>query len=294
VRAVAFVFVVCSALFGCASQELSTRRLPPETPAADNAAAIKNAAALVAAATAAPQGAGSQGTEHDVVPLTPADAPSMYSYDPWERMNRFTYRFNARFDETIFLPVVDGYGHLPAPIRSGVHNFFENLDEVKTIINYVVQLQPAAGAHSLGRFLINSTIGIGGLFDVATKFNLSSEPTGLSTTLSKWGLHPGPYLVLPILGPSTLRDSVGLLGDFGVAYGVNLLGLYRGDKTWFFGVIDAVDQRSRTDFRYYSTGSPFEYETVRFLYVHRELIEDDALHAKDRPKERNVSVPAGK
>jgi phospholipid-binding lipoprotein MlaA len=294
VRALAFICLVFSVLSGCASQELSIRRLPPETPAADNAAAIKSASALAAAATTAPQSVTSQGNEHDVVPLTPADAPSMYSYDPWERMNRFTYRFNARFDETIFLPVVYGYGYLPAPIRSGVHNFFQNLDEVKTIVNYAVQLQPAASAHSLGRFLINSTIGIGGLFDVATKFNLASEPTGLSMTLSRWGLHPGPYLVLPILGPSTLRDSVGLLGDFGVPYGINLFNLYRGNKTWVFGVVDSVDQRSRTNFRYYATGSPFEYETVRFLYVHRELIEDDALHAKDQPKERNVGVPAGK
>ena len=146
---------------------------------------------------------------HDAIPLTTADAPSMYSYDPWERMNRLVYRFNARFDESVFLPVTYGYGRLPAPIRSGVHNFFENLDEVKTIVNYAVQLQPAAGAHSLGRFLINTTLGIGGLFDVATKLKLESEPTGLSTTLSRWGMHPGPYLVIPILGPSTLRDGVG-------------------------------------------------------------------------------------
>jgi phospholipid-binding lipoprotein MlaA len=175
-----------------------------------------------------------------------------------------------------------------------VHNFFENLDEVKTIVNYAVQLQPAAGAHSLGRFLINTTLGIGGLFDVATKLKLESEPTGLSTTLSRWGMHPGPYLVIPILGPSTLRDGVGLLGDFGVAYGVNVARLYRGEKTWAFGVVDAVDQRANTSFRYYATGSPFEYETVRFLYVHRELIEDDALHAKDHPKVRDVDVPAGR
>ena len=86
--------------------------------------------------------------------------------------------------------------------------------------------------------MINSRSASAGLFDVAANFNLESEPTGLSTTLARWGLHPGPYLVLPILGPSTLRDSVGLLGDFGVAYGVNLLGLYRGEKTWAFGVID--------------------------------------------------------
>src|SRR5580704_13466636 len=288
------ICVAAWALNGCASQQLSIRSLPPETPAADNAAAIKNAAALAAVATAASQGPAVEESDHAVIPLTTADAPSMYSYDPWERMNRFTYRFNARFDETIFLPVVYGYGHLPAPIRSGVHNFFQNLDEVKSIVNYAVQLQPAAGVHSLGRFLINSTIGIGGLFDVAAKLNLANEPTGLGMTLSRWGLHPGPYLVLPILGPSTLRDSVGLLGDFGVAYGINLFNLYRGDKTWAFGVVDSVDQRSRTNFRYYSTGSPFEYETVRFLYVHRELIEDDALHGKDQPKERNDGVPAGK
>ena len=218
----------------------------------------------------------------------------MYSYDPWERMNRLVYRFNARFDESVFLPVTYGYGRLPAPIRSGVHNFFENLDEVKTIVNYAVQLQPAAGAHSLGRFLINTTLGIGGLFDVAAKFKLESEPTGLSTTLSRWGMHPGPYLVIPILGPSTLRDGVGLLGDFGVAYGIDVGRLYRGEKTWAFGVVDAVDQRANTSFRYYATGSPFEYETVRFLYVHRELIEDDALHAKDHPKVRDVDVPAGR
>jgi len=90
VRAVTFICLVSSVLCGCASQELSIRRLPPETPAADNAAAIKSAAALAAAATTAPQGVTSQGSEHDVVPLTLADAPSMYSYDPWERMNRFT------------------------------------------------------------------------------------------------------------------------------------------------------------------------------------------------------------
>jgi phospholipid-binding lipoprotein MlaA len=100
-------------------------------------------------------------------------------------------------------------------------------------------------------------------------------------------------VVLPLLGPSTLRDSVGLLADFGVAYGINLADLYRGDKTWAFGVVDAVDQRANTSFRYYATGSPFEYETVRFLYVHRELIEDDALHVKDQPKVRDVDKPAG-
>lgn len=281
-------------LSACASQTLSIWKLPPETPAADNTLAAENAVALTAAAAAATHGASDQNGEHAVVPLTTADAPSMYSYDPWERINRFTYRFNARFDEAVFLPVSYAYDRVPQPIRSGVHNFFDNLGDVQSIINYALQLRPAAGARSLGRFVLNSTLGIGGLFDVAAKLNLESEPTGFSTTLSKWGMHPGPYLVLPFYGPSTLRDAVGLVGDFGVSYAVDVAHLYRGNKTWIIGAVNAVDQRSVTSFRYYSTGSPFEYETVRFLYVHRELIEDEAVHAKGRPRKRDPGAPAGK
>lgn len=293
-RAAIFTGLTALMLGACASQHLSIRTLPPETPAADNAAAIKNAAALAAVAAAASHGTTDQTSARSVVPLTTAQAPSMYSYDPWERVNRFTYRINARFDDGVFLPVAYGYGHLPAPLRAGVHNFFDNLTDVQTVVNYALQWHPAASARSLGRFLINSTVGIGGLFDVASKFHLRSEPTSLSTTLSRWGMHPGPYLVLPLYGPSTLRDAVGLLGDFGISYLVDVARLYRGDKTWALGVVDAVDQRSNTNFRYYSTGSPFEYETVRFLYVHRELIEDDALHPSDLPKKQDGDVPAGK
>jgi phospholipid-binding lipoprotein MlaA len=281
-------------LSACATQNLSIRSLPPETPAADNAAAIENAAALAAARTAAAQDNVAGEAERGAVLLTAADAPSMYSYDPWERVNRFTYRFNARFDEAIFLPVADQYRRIPRPIRSGVHNFFANLDEVKTVVNYLLQLHPGAGAHSLGRFVINSTIGIGGLFDVAAKFHLNREATGLGTTLARWGMHPGPYLVIPILGPSTLRDGVGLLGDYGVSYVIDVAHLYRGYQAWALGVVDAVDLRANTDFRYYATGSPFEYETVRFLYVHRELIEDAALHATEHPPKQQPNEPAGR
>jgi len=281
------------ALSGCASQNPSIRNLPPETPAADNAAAVRAAAMFAAAQTETAQGTTEQDGAHAARPLTTAEAPSMYTYDPWERVNRFTYRFNARFDEAVFLPVANGYRRVPAPIRSGVHNFFENLSEVDSVVNYGAQLRPAASARSLGRFLINSTLGIGGLFDVAAKFNLEGALTGFGTTLSKWGMHPGPYLVIPFLGPSTLRDGVGLLGDFAVVYAVDVAHVYRGNKTWGLGVVNAVDQRSNISFRYYSTGSPFEYETVRFLYVHKELIEDEALHAKDPPKERGGSAAAG-
>ena len=218
----------------------------------------------------------------------------MYSWDPLERINRFTYRFNARFDEHIFLPVANGYRRLPGAMRAGVHNFFHNLAEVPSTANYILQLRLKGGVRAIGRFVINTTVGIGGLFDVASRFRLSDEQTGFAATLSTWGVPPGPYLVIPLLGPSTLRDGVGFLGDYGIDYGVNLANIYRGYQSYPLGALNAVDQRSRIDFRYYGSGSPFEYDTIRFLYVHRDLIQDEALRKVGRRKSPNTVQPAGK
>ena len=286
--------ILASVLEGCASQVLSIRTVPDQTPAADNAAAAANAAAF-ADAVAAESSNGSAQEAQDAPPLlTPADAPPMYTYDPWERLNRFTYRFNARFDEAIFLPVADTYRRAPRPIRTGIHNFFGNLAEIDSVINYTLQWRLKYGWRSLSRLVINSTIGIGGLFDVATKLKLPGTPTGFATTLAKWGMHPGPYLVIPLLGPSTLRDGVGFLADYGTEYGINVAGLYRGDVSWGLGTVNAIDQRANINFHYYAGGSPFEYETIRFLYVRRRLIEDQGLHAKEPVKKSAGEVPAGK
>jgi phospholipid-binding lipoprotein MlaA len=326
------------AIAGCASQSVSIRSLPAEHPAAENAAAVESAAAFAAAtkangaeteANAAETKSDAAGTEasgagtkanaaeakgspaaseagrasppETLPPVTPEDAPSMYTYDPWERVNRFTYRFNARFDEAVFLRAANAYRRVPPPIRSGVHNFFGNLSEVDSVINYALQWRLTLAARSLGRFVINSTIGIGGLFDTAAKLKLPGAPTGLSSTLAKWGMHPGPYLVIPLLGPSTLRDGLGFIGDYGTSYGINIAGLYRGNVSWALGPVNAVDQRSNVNFRYYSTGSPFEYENIRFLYVRKRLIEDEGLRAKLSRKraksttqqENAVGEPAG-
>jgi phospholipid-binding lipoprotein MlaA len=301
-----FMSVGLLALSGCASQMVSIRSVPDQTPAADTAAAVANAAAFAeavatesAAESVAAQPANASSPEaRDVAdaapPLTPADAPPMYTYDPWERFNRFAYRFNARFDEAIFLPAANTYRRAPDPVRAGVHNFFGNIAEIDSVINYTLQWRLKYGLRSLERLVINSTIGIGGLFDVATKLKLSGAATGFATTLAKWGMHPGPYLVIPLLGPSTLRDGVGFLADYGAEYGINVGGLYRGNVSWGLGTVNAIDQRANIDFRYYSGGSPFEYETIRFLYVRRRLIEDVGLHAKERPKKPAVDAPAGK
>jgi phospholipid-binding lipoprotein MlaA len=313
------VFLLAFALGGCASQGVQFHSLPPETPAADNAAGIVKAQSLAAAATlaakqtAAPsveerqganevQGTEAQGTEaketeakatEEVPLITPADAPSMTTYDPWGRLNRFTYRFNARFDEALFLPVANGYRRVPSPLRSGVHNFFGNLGELDSIVNYTLQGRLGRTARSVGRFVINSTVGIGGLLEIAAKLNLPKAPTGFGTTLAKWGMHPGPYLVIPLYGPSTLREGIGLAADYGTSYYINLANLYRGAQSWGLGVVNAVDQRANIDFRYYSTGSPFEYETIRFLYVRKLLIEDAGLHKKSPPPRTSPDLPAG-
>jgi phospholipid-binding lipoprotein MlaA len=293
-RALLLVGMAGLAMGGCASHNPSIRRLPDATPAADNAAAVQQAAEIASAAGAIQARARSPDASQAVTPLTPADAPSMYSYDPFERVNRHIYKFNAHFDEAIFLPVADTYRRLPSPIRTGVHNFFDNLSEPKSVVNFVLQLRPIFGLRSLARFVINSTIGIGGLFDVATHLKLNGYLTGFGATLSIWGMHPGPYLVIPVLGPATLRDGVGMVADYAVAYVINVADLYRGDQAWALGTLDAIDLRANTDFRYYATASPFEYETIRFLYVHRELIEDEALHARAPPQAHDPGIPAGR
>lgn len=290
---IATVGLLLIALGGCASQSVSIRRVPSENPAADNAAAAEIEAAFAAAA-ASESDRGAAQAQASLPPVTPADAPSMYTYDPWERINRFTYRFNARFDEAVFLRLANAYRRVPAPIRSGVHNFFGNLSEVDSVINATLQWRLKLGARSFGRFAINSTVGIGGLFDVAKKLKLTGAPTGFGATLATWGMHPGPYLVIPFLGPSTLRDGIGFFGDYGLSYGVNVAGLYRGDVSWGLVGINAVDQRANLSFRYYSSGSPFEYETVRFLYVRKTLIEDEGLRTREPRKNPSEDAPAGK
>jgi phospholipid-binding lipoprotein MlaA len=286
------------ALSGCASQGVEFHRLPPDTPAADNAADIAKmhrlaAESALAQKTRAPASTEGAAAAEVPPPVTPAEAPPMKTYDPWGQINRFTYRFNARFDEALFLPVANGYRRLPSPMRTGVHNFFGNIAEIDSFINYTLQGRLGRMVRSVGRFVINSTIGIGGLFDPATNMRLPKAPTGFGTTLATWGMHPGPYLVIPFYGPSTLREGIGLAADYGTLYVIDPAWTYRGDQSWGLGVLNAVDQRANIDFRYYASGSPFEYETIQFLYVRKLLIEDGGLHRQKPLPQADPNVPAG-
>ena len=193
--------------------------------------------------------------------------------DPFEGLNRRMYWFNSRLDRYLLLPVVRGYrAVMPDPFERGVRNVFRNLGEVNTFVNSVLQLKGGRAAKTLGRFLVNSTLGVAGLFDPATHLGLGRETEDLGQTLGHWGIAPGAYLVLPVLGPSNLRDTVGLGGDYLVwRQVINELGLENNEE-YILALLRSVHIRSDLDFEYYQTGSAFEYELVRLLYMkYREL-----------------------
>ena len=200
--------------------------------------------------------------------------------DPWEGFNRNMYRFNFYFDKYLFLPVVSGYEFVtPTFLQERISSFFNNLGEVRNLTNSLFQLKGMESVTTLGRFVTNSTLGLGGLFDPATSFGLERHDEDFGKTLGYWGAGSGPYLVLPIFGPSSLRDTGGLAVDSGIKYGIyamidpfestgNASAISSGITT-----LEAVDARHQQSFRYYESGYPFEYYMVRFFYHEKREIE---------------------
>lgn len=135
--------------------------------------------------------------------------------DPFESYNRAMFEFNDGFDLHVLKPVAEGYeAVVPAPVSNSVSNFFSHLDDVIVIINDVLQLKFEQTLSDVGRFTFNSTFGLLGLFDVATPMALPKHNEDFGQTLGHWGVGSGPYLVLPLLGPSTVRDGSGLVVDW--------------------------------------------------------------------------------
>ena len=135
--------------------------------------------------------------------------------DPLEPINRVIFEFNEVVDDNILEPVAKGYKYVtPDPVERGVSNFFSNLGEINTIANDLLQLKFQQAAKDSLRFVVNSTIGVFGIFDVATTFGLSKNKEDFGQTLGYWGIPNGPYLVLPFLGPSSFRDAPGSFVDY--------------------------------------------------------------------------------
>jgi phospholipid-binding lipoprotein MlaA len=134
--------------------------------------------------------------------------------DPWEGVNRATYEFNDGFDKALLKPVAEGYRFvLPTPARTAVTNFFANLKDPWIALNQLMQGKLRVAVDDLGRFVWNSTFGLLGLIDVASDMGLAKHNEDFGQTLAVWGVDFGPYLVLPFLGPSSVRDGTGLIAD---------------------------------------------------------------------------------
>lgn len=132
------------------------------------------------------------------------------SYDPWQKFNRRMHRFNMVLDRHVARPVALGYVKaVPAPVRRSVGNFFNNVGQSTTMVNALLQGKPKRAGQSLSRFVINSTVGLGGLFDPATKAHIPNTNEDFGQTLATWGWKKSRYLELPLLGPTTVRDTVG-------------------------------------------------------------------------------------
>ena len=196
-------------------------------------------------------------------------------YDPFEGFNRGIYAFNAVFDKYVFLPLVDAYKFVTFdPIEDRISDFFSNLTEVSSFANSMLQLNFDHAGRSASRFFINSTVGLLGFIDIATLADLPQEREDFGQTLGVWGAGNGPYLVLPIVGPSNLRDTAGLVID-SVPSALLLPSDVANDPAYRVGWygIRPLDVRKNTAFRYYQTGSPFEYEEVRLLYTQKRALD---------------------
>lgn len=190
-------------------------------------------------------------------------------YDPWEGFNRQVYRFNALFDRHVFLPVVSGYETItPKFMRTGISNFFSNLRDIRNLVNSVLQLKGEKAASTSARFVVNTTIGLLGFIDVATPMDLQQQNEDFGQTLGVWGAGQGPFLVLPLLGPSSVRDGIGLGVDSFIQAEIRdeIMGLKSREEV-ALALLNAIDTRYRIGFRYHETGSPYEYDLVRMLYT---------------------------
>ncbi|HEY5603373.1 MAG TPA: VacJ family lipoprotein [Gammaproteobacteria bacterium] len=166
------------------------------------------------------------------------------SYDPFERYNRAVYQFNEDFDRAVARPVARFYQDvLPAPVDKGLTNFFSNINDVIVLVNDLLQLKFEQSLQDTARIFFNTTIGLLGFIDVSSHLDLPKHREDFGQTLGYWGVPTGPYFVLPIFGPSTIRDSVGLGVDYAAFYPI----FNRIDNSaveWSLFVLDLIDQRA--------------------------------------------------
>lgn len=206
--------------------------------------------------------------------------------DPWEGYNRAMYSFNDTVDRAVVKPVAKGYdAAAPLPVKVGVGNFFSNIGDVWVGVNNLMQGKVVAGVSDFGRVLVNTSVGILGFFDVATPLGLERHEEDFGQTLGKWGVGDGPYVVLPIFGPKTLRDTAG----FGVDTLVDPLG-HKDNDTHIAERNSAIGLRlihGRAELlpaeKVIDDAATDRYAYLRDAYLQRRL---SLIHDGNPPRER--------
>ena len=203
------------------------------------------------------------------------DDGTQASSDPWEGVNRQVFAFNETLDAWVAKPLADAYIFVtPGFARDGVTNFFDNLGEPANALNNTLQGKPGAGLQDTGRFLINSTVGIVGLVDVATPMGLESSNEDFGQTLAVWGTPEGMYLMLPAMGPSTTRDVV----DYPVAFATNPITYVAAPVAVPLYVLDLVNTRANLEaasrFRNQAALDPYTFTRSGYRQYRNGLIWD--------------------
>jgi len=148
------------------------------------------------------------------VAMVPFTANAATEDDPWEGVNRVIFKFNEKLDTYALKPLAQGYQFItPQFLEDGIHNMYRNIGDVRNLANDVLQAKPQAAGVDTARLLMNTTLGVAGFFDVGTKMGLQRNAEDFGQTLGYWGVPSGPYVMLPVLGPSTVRDAVASYPD---------------------------------------------------------------------------------
>lgn len=235
---------------------------------------------LAVAALAAVLGTISVGARADgAAPVSPRPSPTQ---DPFERTNRKIYHFNNQLDRHVLRPLAEGYrNHVPSLVRAGVSHFIANIEYPTVIANDILQLKLLAAAEDVGRLVVNTVIGVGGLGDPATSLGIPVHNEDFGQTLGYWGVPPGPYLMLPLLGSSDLRDAPGWYVDSRTTGGHYV---FHGAARWGEGALSVFEIRLQALAADQTIDSAYDpYALVRDAYLARRnyLVHDGNVPNED-------------
>jgi phospholipid-binding lipoprotein MlaA len=271
---------------GVQSSTASSRRQPPAEPAPAVAASGGDGRTEAERDFAALYGQQEEIYDPIADPTLPPPAEQALSYDPWEKFNRRVHGFNNAIDRRIAKPLATAYVKVvPRPVRLGVGNFFNNLGQPVSAVNALLQGKPKQAANSAGRFLLNTTVGVAGIFDPATAAKIPNKSEDFGQTLGVWGWKKSRYVELPLFGPRTMRDIFGLVGDSQLSP----IRRVEDDRIRVFlqglQLVDLRAQLMSTDS--FREGAADDYTLVRDAWMQRRQYQINA----DKPREGDEALP---